>query len=230
MYGAALLAATWSPRSPATSYRCESARRAFRGGCQRASERRPPIAQLQRAQLQHLVARRVFPPGARPLHANRDQALARRLDVATADWQSLAARGGVLHTRRACAEVADRRFDRPHTVQGDLLKPAPAQLLDDLRCRAVVALEGVSPAAELPGPRLARDLEHLRGSAEVLRGVPEIDERHDVRTERRREVLRVGRRARPPGDPGRPARRYGRCDRSPSRPSRGSRGRRRRCG
>jgi hypothetical protein len=35
----------------------------------------------------------------------------------------------------------------------------------------------------------ALDLEHPRGGTEVLRGVPEIDERHDVRIERRCEVL-----------------------------------------
>jgi hypothetical protein len=46
-------------------------------------------AQLQRAQLQHLVAGRVLSPRAWPLHEDRHQALAPRVDVAAADRQAL---------------------------------------------------------------------------------------------------------------------------------------------
>jgi hypothetical protein len=53
--------------------------------------RRPAIAQLQRAQLHHLIARRVLPPCPRPLHADCHQALARRLDV------ELALQGPTVH-------------------------------------------------------------------------------------------------------------------------------------
>jgi hypothetical protein len=66
------------------------------------NRRRPAIAQLQRAQLQHLIAGRVLPPRTGPLHADRHKALARRLDVAAAARQpSLRAAADSMRDRRA---------------------------------------------------------------------------------------------------------------------------------
>jgi hypothetical protein len=72
----------------------------------------PAVAQLQRAQLQDLVAALVLPARAAALHADAYQRLACGFDGAAADWQAALPRVCLVHEWQTALEVATRIADR----------------------------------------------------------------------------------------------------------------------
>src|SRR5260221_3746181 len=93
-----------------------------------------------------VLAGLILPSRARPLHADREERLACRLDVAAADRQPVVASRRVLHLVAVVLDVCDRLVNRLGSADPNILPIAAAELAQDGDRRAIAVEQPQLPA------------------------------------------------------------------------------------
>ncbi len=91
----------------------------------------PAIAERERAVVENVLTGVFLPACAGPLHAQADEGLARRFDVAAANGQPALASLGVVEAVSVVLQVGDGVVDGLRVCDPNVLKARGAQLTED---------------------------------------------------------------------------------------------------